>query len=166
MRLQTLRRVLMLCGIAFTGAADLATTEAASPPMGWNSWDAYGFTLDEKSFKDNAAQLANLKPYGWTYAVIDEGWYMNDPRGAKLAERSYQLNPEGLLIPSRKRYPSTKGGAGFKPLADWVHSRGLKFGLHIVRGIPKQALEMNTPISRDGVSRRRRGRFQRELPMG
>jgi hypothetical protein len=79
--------------------------------------------------------------------VIDEGWYMNNPRGAKLAERNYRLNPEGLLVPSLKRYPSAIRGAGFKPLADWVHSRGLKFGLHIVRGIPKQALERNTLIS-------------------
>ena len=94
-----------------------------------------------------AAQLADLRSYGWTYAIIDEGWYMDEPRGAKLAERSYQLNAAGLLIPSLKRYASAIDGAGFKPLADWVHSRGLKFGLHIVRGIPKQAVERNTPIS-------------------
>jgi alpha-galactosidase len=147
MRLQSLARVLTLAGLVLAGGLARSAIAAASPPMGWNSWDAYGFTLDEKDFKANAAQLADLRSYGWTYAVIDEGWYMDNPRGAKLAERGYQLNAAGLLIPSLKRYPSAIDGAGFKPLTDWVHSRGLKFGLHIVRGIPKQAVERNMPIS-------------------
>jgi alpha-galactosidase len=147
MRLHSLTRALILGGLVLVGSPIRAAIEAASPPMGWNSWDAYGFTLDEKAFKANAAQLADLRSYGWTYAVIDEGWYMDDPRGAKLAERNYQLNDVGLLIPSLKRYSSAIDGAGFKPLADWVHSRGLRLGLHIVRGIPKQAVERNTPIA-------------------
>ncbi|HEY6456697.1 MAG TPA: glycoside hydrolase family 27 protein [Steroidobacteraceae bacterium] len=147
MRPQFLARGLLLGALVLFGCPVWAAIEAASPPMGWNSWDAYGFTLDEKAFKANATQLADLRSYGWTYAVIDEGWYMENPRGAKLAERNYQLNAAGLLIPSRKRYASAIDGAGFKPLADWVHSRGLRFGLHIVRGIPKQAVERNTPIS-------------------
>jgi hypothetical protein len=147
MRLHSLARALILAGIVWIGCPARAAIEAASPPMGWNSWDAYGFTLDEQAFKANAAQLVDLRPYGWTYAVIDEGWYMDNPRGAKLAERGYQLNAQGLLIPSLKRYSSAGDGAGFRPLADWAHSRGLKFGLHIVRGIPKQAVERNTPIA-------------------
>jgi alpha-galactosidase len=146
MRLQLLTRVLMLACLLWAGSAR-AATEANRPPMGWNSWDAYGFTLDEKAFKANAAKLADLRSFGWTYAVIDEGWYMDNPRGTKLAERSYQLNGEGMLIPSLNRYPSAINGLGFKTLADWVHSQGLKFGLHIVRGIPKQAVERNTRIS-------------------
>ncbi len=138
---------LMLAGLALTSFQIRAATEAARPPMGWNSWDAYGFTLDENAYKANAAKLAELRSFGWMYAVIDEGWYMDNPQGAKLAQRSYQLNADGLLIPTPKRYPSSLNGAGFKPLADWAHSRGLKFGLHIVRGIPKQAVDSNSPIS-------------------
>ncbi len=138
---------LMLACLLSTGGRATAAALAASPPMGWNSWDAYGFTLDEQAFKTNVAKLAELRSYGWTYAVIDEGWYMGNPRGVKRVERGYQLNGAGLLIPAIERYPSAADSAGFKPLADWVHSRGLKFGLHIVRGIPKQAVEKNSPVS-------------------
>jgi len=147
MRLQSRVWALMFIGLGLAGLPATAAMEAARPPMGWNSWDAYRFTLDETAFKANAARLAELRSYGWTYVVIDEGWYMDNPRGTNLAERRYQLDAGGLLIPPLKRFPSAGGGAGFKPLADWVHSRGLKFGLHIVRGIPKQAVEANAPIS-------------------
>ncbi len=147
MRLPSFARTLVLGCLLLTDGPAGAAIEASSPPMGWNSWDAYGFTLDETAFKANATRLAELRSYGWTYAVIDEGWYMENPRGANLAQRTYQLNAGGLLIPALKRYPSAKSGAGFKPLADWAHHRGLKFGLHIVRGIPKQAVGKNTPIS-------------------
>jgi hypothetical protein len=64
--------------------------------MGWNSWDAYGLTINETDFKANAAVLATLKPLGWTYAVIDEGWYMENPRGDRLEARNYQLDTHGL----------------------------------------------------------------------
>jgi hypothetical protein len=115
--------------------------------MGWNSWDAYGLTIDEADFKANATELSKLHPYGWTYAVIDEGWYMGNPFGDKLQNRQYLLDEHGLLIPVPGRFPSAAGNRGFKPLADWVHARGLKFGLHIVRGIPKQAVDGNQPIA-------------------
>ena len=126
-----------------TGAQGLAVT----PPMGWNSWDAYGFTIDEAEFKANATVLASLEQYGWKYAVIDEGWYMAAPNGHNVEERKYLWNGEGLLIPDPARYPSAANGAGFKPLADWVHAHGLKFGVHIVRGIPRQVVAANLPIA-------------------
>ena len=130
-----------LCAVA--SAEGLALT----PPMGWNSWDAYGLTIDEADFKANAAELARLHSYGWTYAVIDEGWYMGNPFGEKLQNRQYFVDEHGLLIPAPQRFPSSAAGRGFKPLADWVHSQGLKFGLHIVRGIPKDAVNTNRPIA-------------------
>jgi len=116
--------------------------------MGWNSWDAYGFTINEADFKANAAVLSKLKPLGWTYAVIDEGWYMGNLSGKTEQTRNYQLDAHGLLIPAASRFPSAADGTGFKPLADWVHAQGLKFGVHIVRGIPKQAVRDNGPINR------------------
>src|SRR5947209_19396622 len=100
--------------------------------MGWNSWDAYGFTIDEAQFKANAAILARMKASGWTYAVIDEGWYMANPLGANLAERGYRLDGFGRLEPVESRFPSAAGGRGLKALADWTHAQGLKFGIHIV----------------------------------
>jgi alpha-galactosidase len=126
--------------------ASQAQTVAATPPMGWNSWDSYGFTIDEAAFKANAAVLASMKQYGWQYAVIDEGWYMQNPLGANLEARQYLLNGNGILIPVEARFPSAVNGAGFKPLADWIHAQGLKFGIHIVRGIPRQAVKDNLPI--------------------
>ncbi len=84
--------------------------------------------------------------------MIDEGWYMENPFGDKLETRNYQLDAHGLLIPTVRRFPSSAHGAGFKPLADWVHAQGLKFGLHIARGIPKQAVRDNLPITDSAFS--------------
>jgi hypothetical protein len=124
-----------------------AQTLAPTPPMGWNSWDAYGLTIDEDQFKANATVLAQLQQYGWQYAVVDEGWYMAAPTGSSVADKQYLWNGNGLLIPAPVRFPSAAGGAGFKPLAAWVHARGLKFGIHIVRGIPRQVVAANLPIA-------------------
>ena len=102
--------------------------------MGWNSWDAYGLTINEADYKANASVLAEFQRYGWKYAVVDEGWYMANPAGKSVEDKSYVWNGNGLLIPAEHRFPSGANGAGFKPLADWVHAQGLKFGIHIVRG--------------------------------
>jgi len=115
--------------------------------MGWNSWDSYGFTIDEDTFKANATVLASLEQFGWKYAVIDEGWYMANAQGKSLEDRHYLWNANGLLVPDPARYPDAANGAGFRPLADWLHAHGLKFGIHIVRGIPRQVAAANLPIA-------------------
>ena len=140
-------RAMLAVAFLWSASAALAREVAPTPPMGWNSWDSYGLTLDEADFRANAQALAKLRSYGWTYAVIDEGWYMGNPFGDKLQNRQYLLDSKGLLIPAPARFPSSAGNQGLRPLADWVHARGLKFGLHIVRGIPKQAVETNLPIA-------------------
>jgi hypothetical protein len=119
---------------------------APTPPMGWNSWDAYGFTIDEAQFRDNVKVLSQMQEYGWQYAVIDEGWYMQNPLGQNTVEQKYLYDKNGLLEPVESRYPSAAKGAGFKPLADWVHAQGMKFGIHILRGIPRQVVDENLPI--------------------
>jgi hypothetical protein len=124
-----------------------AQTPAPTPPMGWNSWDAYGLTIDEADFRANVKVLAGMEQFGWQYAVIDEGWYMRDPFADKLETRKYVWDANGILIPVESRFPSSADGAGFKPLADWVHKQGLKFGIHIVRGIPRQVVKDNLPIA-------------------
>ena len=111
------------------------------------SADAYGLGIDESAFKANPAVLAQLRSYGWTYAIIDEGWYMKEPAGANLEAREYQLDRHGLLIPALNRFPSAARAAGLRPLADWIHHHGLKLGIHIVRGIPRQAVRENLPIA-------------------
>ena len=124
-----------------------AAQVAPRPPMGWNSWDAYGLTIDEAQFRDNVKVLAGMKQFGWRYAVIDEGWYMRDPFAATTEAQKYLYDGNGLLLPVADRFPSSADNAGFKPLADWVHSLGLKFGIHIVRGVPKVVADQNLPIA-------------------
>lgn len=142
-----LRRSLFaaLC-FAIASVATLAQAPAG-PPMGWNSWDAYGLAITESQYRDNAQVLATLKDYGWNYAVIDEGWFLQNPETDKPETFVYTLDANGRNIPAPNRFPSAANGAGFKPLADWTHARGLKFGIHILRGIPKLAVKGNLPIA-------------------
>jgi len=120
---------------------------APTPPMGWNSWDSYGETVTEAQVRANADWMAkNLKQVGWQYVVIDEGWYVKDP-GAKPDEVRFAIDDTGRFIPVADRFPSSVNGAGFKPLADYVHSLGLKFGIHIMRGIPREAVAKNLRIA-------------------
>ena len=127
--------------------ASWAQTLAPTPPLGWNSWDSYGLTINEEQFRANATALVSLEQFGWKYAVIDEGWYMANPDAKTVEQKAYAWNGDGLLIPALDRFPSAANGAGFKPLADWLHAQGLKFGIHIVRGIPRQVVAANLPIA-------------------
>jgi alpha-galactosidase len=129
--------------------AEAQTLLAARPPMGWNSWDSYGETVSESDIKANAAWMAaHLKSYGWEYIVVDEGWYVtNHAAGTPAAAAQFSLDAYGRYIPAVNAIPSAENGAGFKPLADYVHSLGLKFGIHILRGIPKEAVRKNLPIA-------------------
>ncbi len=129
------------------GAANQSSL-APTPPMGWNSWDSYGTTVRENQVKANADFMADkLAQYGWKYITVDIQWYEPNAQGhdykpgAKLSMDEY-----GRLTPAANRFPSAANGAGFKSLADYVHRKGLKFGIHIMRGIPRQAVDANTPI--------------------
>lgn len=122
---------------------------AATPPLGWNSWDGYGTTVNESQVKANAQWFAkHLKPFGWQYIVVDMEWFVSNPvpeGNAKSAQ--YSLDEFGRYAPAMSRFPSAKDGQGFKPLGDYIHSLGLKFGIHILRGIPKKAVEGKLPIA-------------------
>lgn len=122
---------------------------AATPPMGWNSWDAYGRTLDEKSIKASAQWMAqHLKKFGWEYVVVDEGWYLaNLDAGGDDKHVRFQMDDYGRYVPVPARFPSAGKDFTFKPLADHLHSLGLKFGIHIIRGIPREAVTKNLPIA-------------------
>jgi alpha-galactosidase len=121
---------------------------APTPPMGWNSWDSFGTTVSEADFRDNAKFLADhLKQFGWQYAVVDMEWFVTNPTPEGNSKTSeYAFDDYGRYVPAPKRFPSSAGGAGFKPLAEWTHSLGLKFGIHILQGIPKRAVEKNLAI--------------------
>ena len=122
---------------------------AATPPMGWNSWDGYGTTVREADVKANAQWVAeHLKRFGWQYIVVDMEWYVVNPTPEGNSKTSqYSIDSAGRYTPAVNRFPSSTDGAGFKPLADYVHSLGLKFGIHILRGIPKMSVEKNLPIA-------------------
>ncbi len=121
---------------------------AQTPPMGWNSWDCYGAAVTEDIVRQNAAYMAqNLKQYGYEYIVVDIQWY--EPHASSHAYHPFTelcMDEFSRLIPAPERFPSAASGKGFKPLADYVHSLGLKFGIHIMRGIPRQAVHRNTGI--------------------
>jgi hypothetical protein len=140
---------LTIFGATFLVAQNSKSLLAPTPPMGWNSWDSYGLTITEDQFKANVNWFnQHLKQYGWQYVVIDEGWYLQHPENAatKGADQGYTLDSHGRYLPAPNRFPSS-GDAGLKPIGDYVHSLGLKFGIHIIRGIPKEAVEKNLPIA-------------------
>jgi alpha-galactosidase len=122
---------------------------AATPPMGWNSWDCFGPTVTEDEVKANADYMAeHLKPYGWEYVVVDIRWYVGNDKshGYNQKDAVLSMDDYGRFLPAANRFPSSAGGKGFKPLADYVHGKGLKFGIHLMRGIPKLAVERNSPV--------------------
>ncbi|MGA3097310.1 MAG: glycoside hydrolase family 27 protein [Bryobacteraceae bacterium] len=122
---------------------------AATPPMGWNSWDCYGTTVTEAEVKANADYVArNLKAHGWRYIVVDIQWSEPNPQAhGYRPDTELAMDGFGRLIPAEKRFPSSAGGRGFKPLADYIHGLGLQFGIHIMRGIPRRAVKANLPVA-------------------
>jgi alpha-galactosidase len=166
--------------LARTAAVFLLTVSASapaqrsiqSPPMGWNSWDAYGLTITEAQFRANVSVLkTKLLPFGWRYAVIDEGWFFENPEARSTPEKlHYAIDPYGRYVPVPARFPSAKPAPGplyadsgtgavplyklpatiedtsFAELGRWVHAQGLQFGIHIVRGIPRASVERNLPV--------------------
>ena len=151
MRFNAIRARLCLLGIflSLLPRCGFGQTLAPTPPMGWNSWDSYGTTINEAKFRASAAWVAtHLKASGYEYVTIDEAWFDADPPadGSKKDDKRF-LDSNGRYIPAPDRYPSSAGGFGFGPLAEYVHSLGLKFGIHVLQGIPKEAVAENLPIS-------------------
>ena len=132
---------------------------AVTPPMGWNSYNCFGSAVREDEVKANTDYMAkNLKQYGWEYVVVDFLWSYDNPKGSRIGN-AYQKRLEdgsfvpfltmddwGRLLPHVHKFPSAFGGKGFKPLSDYVHAQGLKFGIHLMRGIPRQAVWLKTPV--------------------
>ncbi len=136
--------------LIFVSTASSAVSQ--TPPMGWNSYDCFNFTVTEAEVKANADYMAeNLKEYGWEYICVDWAWYYsgshnNSPNQDANFSPSVHYDNYGRMLPDPTRFPSSANGQGFKPLADYIHGKGLKFGVHLMRGIPRQAVSENTPI--------------------
>ena len=141
--------VALIAGAGVVRAADPAYWSwAQTPPMGWNSWDGFATTVTEAQTRAQADFMAHtLHQHGWQYIVVDIQWYepkatgFDYHKGAKL-----EMDEWCRLLPATNKFPSAAAGRGFKPLADYVHSLGLKFGVHLMRGIPRQAVNARTPI--------------------
>jgi len=121
---------------------------APTPPLGWNSWDIFGTTINEQQAREQADAMAKyLLPAGYDVFTVDIQWYEPDSQGHGYKEGApLAMDAYSRLIPAEKNFPSAANGAGFKPLADYVHAKGLRFGIHLMRGIPRQAVRRNTPI--------------------
>lgn len=121
---------------------------APTPPMGWNSWNSFATTINEEQSIQNARIMADkLLPYGYNIFTVDIQWYEPNATGYDYRkDAELTMDEYGRLLPAPNRFPSAKNGAGFKPLADQVHAMGMKFGIHLMRGIPRQAVRLNTPI--------------------
>jgi alpha-galactosidase len=137
-----------LVTLAAASMAFGADAVAPVPPMGWNSWDSYGTTVTEAEVKANADYMSSrLKAHGWQYIVVDIQW--SEPNAKAHGYRpntELTMDQYGRLIPAPNRFPSSTDGRGFKPLADYIHAKGLKFGIHIMRGIPRRAVDSNLPV--------------------
>ncbi len=122
--------------------------DKSKAPLGWNSWDCYGAAVNEETVRKNADFMAkHLKEYGWDYIVVDIQWYEPSARNHEYNNFTPLCMDEySRLIPAENRFPSSAGGKGFTELAAYVHSLGLKFGIHIMRGIPRQAVHANSKI--------------------
>ncbi|MFH1513551.1 MAG: glycoside hydrolase family 27 protein, partial [Bacillota bacterium] len=107
-----------------------------------------------KTVRQNAAYMAkHLKRHGWEYIVVDIQWY--HPTAANhhyVPFADLTMDAYGRLLPAENRFPSSGGGKGFSPLADYVHSLGLKFGIHIMRGLPRTAAHGKLPIFGTGAT--------------
>lgn len=116
---------------------------ALTPPMGWNSWDCYGASVTEEALMGNAEYMAeNLKRHGWEYVVCDIQW--SESTAVSTAYHPFAklcMDEYGRLIPAPNRFPS-----GFKAIASRIHALGLKFGIHIMRGVPRQAVYLDCKV--------------------
>ena len=147
-----MNRIILAAAAAIAAASAIAgdfAEWAPVPPMGWNSWDCYGAAVNEAQFRANVEwQAKNLKKFGYEYAVVDIRWTVQNEGmlGYNQDNPLYTLDEYGRYLPAPNRFPTAKDGKGFKELADWVHSKGLKFGIHIMRGVPKEAVARKCPV--------------------
>lgn len=143
-----------LGGLALTAPAVAraqgSTTKllAATPPMGWNSWNSFATTITEAQALETAAiQARELLPFGYDIFTIDIQWYEPEANSYTYSAKPVPtMDGYGRLLPAPNRFPSAAAGKGFAPIAAKVHALGMRFGVHLMRGIPRLAVERNLPV--------------------
>lgn len=105
--------------LSVTSYAQKFPNLALTPPMGWNSWNTFQTNISEKLVKDIADVMVSsgMKDAGYTYIVLDDGWMARE------------RDANGNLVADPVKFPS-----GIKALADYIHAKGLKFGLYNCAG--------------------------------
>jgi alpha-galactosidase len=111
----------MMIGMFFLSTLSNAQTKAfqkeefkqwaQTPPMGWNSWDCYGPTVEEHEVKANADYMAKeLKKFGWEYIVVDIRWFVENDKagGYNQTDPRYVIDQYGRYLPAVNRFPSQK----------------------------------------------------------
>ena len=138
--------VILFISTGKSGAQSSGQTSA--PLLGWNSYNCYGSNINEKLTWENLeAFIQKLKPYGYEYFVLDAGWYRHyDLKPGEIwptdgDKVNLTFDDFGRFTPSPVYFPK-----GFKEIIDYAHKYGIKFGLHLMRGIPREAVEKNLPI--------------------
>ena len=111
--------IAFLVAICLNGFSQKYEGLAMTPPMGWNSWNTFGCDINEDMIKDIADAMVELglRDAGYIYLNLDDGWMAKE------------RNEEGKLYGDPKRFPS-----GMKALGDYIHSKGLKFGIYNCAG--------------------------------
>jgi len=127
---------------------------APTPPMGWNSWNSFATTINEAQTLEQATIMAReLLPAGYDILTVDIQWYEPGASSYTYAAKPVPtLDDHGRLLPAPNRFPSSAGGKGFKPLADKVHALGLRFGVHLMRGAPRLAVERGLKVLGTNIS--------------
>jgi alpha-galactosidase len=121
---------------------------AKSPPMGCNSWDCFGTGVTEDQVLENAVYMSqHLKKHGWNLVTVDIDWFLPHAKGWNYVPNAeLTLDDFGRPMPAVDRFPSASDGRGFSSLASKVHKMGLKFGVHLLRGIPRKAVSRGLTI--------------------
>lgn len=124
------------------------TLLAPTPPMGWNSWNSFATTITEAQALETARIMAEqLLPFGYDVFTVDIQWYEPEAQSYNYNTKPVPtMDGHGRVTPALNRFPSAAHGVGFAELARQVHALGLKFGIHIMRGIPRLAVEQNLPV--------------------
>ena len=114
--------------------------------MGWNSWDCFSWAMTERQLMETAHVMADrLLEFGYDTLVVDGGWMFPADEGGQW-DGGCSLDEYGRHRPAPDRFPSTRDSQGFRPIADAIHALGLKFGIHVMRGIPRTVVKLDCPV--------------------
>jgi len=117
--------------------AQLKNNNLLTPPMGWNSWTNYGGRISEKAVLANAETMAaKYKSFGYTYVVLDGGWHARPG-----SQNTGKVDQYGQIT-NKVKFPN-----GIPYLSEHVHKLGLKFGIHIMRGVSRIGYRNNVPVN-------------------